>query len=344
MREPSSTEDSLPVLHQMAESSLQQWGMQAQEIRLIKMRENAVFRVVNTTGRSFAMRIHHDGNHSDAALRSELQWMAVLQHEGFDLPRVVPALDGRLFVRAKVGGADSFRQVDLFEWIEGRQLGTSDNGLAGGLDDTARTYRTIGSLMARLHNQAVTWDTPDGFERQRWDLKGLVGDQPLWGRFWELAALSATQRELLVRARDRVRRELELLTGRADHDQSFSLIHADFVPENLLISDEGQVRLIDFDDAGFGWHLFDIATALHFIQDDPQYEAARAGLIAGYRGHRNLADSQLDKLPVFMAARSFTYLGWVHTRPESKDGQDITPLLVRLACRQAEALLRVAMA
>jgi Ser/Thr protein kinase RdoA (MazF antagonist) len=313
--------------------------MQAQEIRPIKMRENAVFRVVSTAGRSFAMRIHHDGNHSDAALRSELQWMAALQKEGFELPRVVPSVDGRLFVRSRVDSSASFRQVDMFEWIEGRQLGTSDNGLASGLGDTERTYRTIGSLMARLHNQAVAWSMPTGFERQRWDVTGLVGEQPLWGRFWELAALSEPQRELLMRARDRVRRELESMSHSADAAQCFSLIHADFVPENLLISSEGQVRLLDFDDAGFGWHLFDIATALYFIQDDPLYAAAQAGLIAGYRNHRDLASSQLEKLPVFMAARGFSYLGWVHTRPASKAGQEITPHLIRLACRQAERLL-----
>ena len=42
---------------------------------------------------------------------------------------------------------------------------------------------------------------------------------------------------------------------------TYSMIHADFVAENVLV-DEGRVRLIDFDDAGFGWHLFELATSL----------------------------------------------------------------------------------
>ena len=27
-----------------------------------------------------------------------------------------------------------------------------------------------------------------------------------------------------------------------------------------------RIKLIDFDDAGFGWHLFELATALYFIR------------------------------------------------------------------------------
>jgi len=327
------------MLQQLAVSALRCWGKEAQEIRLVKMRENAVFRIVDTLGEAFAMRIHREGNHSDDALRSELQWMCALQEAGVDVPTIVPAADGRLFVTAQQDGSPSSRQVDLFEWIDGRQLGTSENGIGGGLDDTERTYRTVGNIMACLHNQAAEWPMPRGFQRHSWDLEGLVGERPLWGRFWDLAALTAGEHKLLIHARDRVRRELRALTETAGPDCRYSLIHADFVPENLLLSAEGKVRLLDFDDAGFGWHLFDLATALYFIQDDPHCEAAKAGLIGGYRALRELPDALLDKLPVFMAARGFTYLGWVHTRPGSKEGQMITPHLIRLACRQAERLL-----
>ena len=327
------------MLERLAVSALHRWGKQAQEIRLVKMRENAVFRIVDTRGAAFAMRVHHAGNHGDEALRSELQWMNALQEAGIDVPTLVPALDGCLFVRVRMEGVLLPRQVDLFEWIDGRQLGTSEGGLSGDVHDTERTYRTIGNIMARLHNQAAEWPLPRGFQRHSWDLEGLVGEQPLWGRFWDLAALTDDERNLLVLARDRVRSELRGLTAGGDADRPYGLIHADFVPENLLLSAAGQVRLLDFDDAGFGWHLFELATALYFIQDDPQYEAAKAGLIAGYRACRDLPEALLGKLPVFMAARGFTYLGWVHTRPRSKDGQAITPHLIRLACRQALRLL-----
>jgi Ser/Thr protein kinase RdoA (MazF antagonist) len=339
MAECATDGDRLAVLQLLALSALRCWGMEAREIRLLKMRENAVFKVVDKRGEAFAMRVHRQGYHADDALRSELRWMTELRCEGIDVPVPVPALDGRLFVTVQVDGLHALHQVDLFEWIDGRSLGTSEGGLRPDLDDVAGTYRVVGSLAARLHNHASSWVLPDDFRRHSWDVDGLVGEQPLWGRFWELEALAGSERDLLVRARDRVRRELRALAGGADLHRTFGLIHADLVPENLLQSEQGQLRLIDFDDAGFGWHLFDLATALYFIQEDSRYEDAKASLVAGYRAHRDLPDTLLDKLPVFMAARGFTYLGWAHTRPATTEGIAILPYVIRLACLHARRLL-----
>jgi Ser/Thr protein kinase RdoA (MazF antagonist) len=169
---------------------------------------------------------------------------------------------------------------------------------------------------------------PEGFTRHAWDDAGLVGEQPFWGRFWELAALSEAERELLLRVRDRLRRELAALPkSRA----IYGLIHADFAPENLLV-DGDRVRLLDFDDAGFGWHLFEIATSLYFHIGQPYYEAIRTATIAGYRSERALPDEELALLPMFLAARGCTYLGWVHTRQETETARELTPMLIELTC------------
>lgn len=339
MRERRETEDALGDLEALAARALRQWGKEAREIHLLKWRENAVFRVVDTDGQPLVLRIHPAGNHSDASLHAELHWIAALQAAGVDVPAMLPTADGRLFVHARVEGLPSPRQVDLQRWIDGQPLGTSDAGLSDNVTDVAHTYRVVGGLAARLHHHTDTWSLPPGCERHRWDAEGLVGERPLWGPFWALSALTPAQRDLLLRARDEVRRRMATLSPHAGGLPRYGLIHADFVPENLLRGPTGTVRVIDFDDAGFGWHLFDLATALYFIQDDPSFPVAKASLIAGYREQRSLPDDLLADLDLFMAARSFTYLGWVHTRPDSKDGQAILPLLIRMACREAERVL-----
>ena len=116
------------------------------------------------------------------------------------------------------------------------------------------------------------------------------------------------------------------------------MIHADFLMENLLI-DGDRVRLIDFDDAGFGWHLFEIATSLYFILGEPFFEQARDALIKGYRRHRQLPDEYLELLPLFFLARGFTYVGWVHTRSETETAKELTPMLLESACTLAEEYL-----
>ena len=97
--------------------------------------------------------------------------------------------------------------MDLFEWIEGEQLGSVEEGV----NDEAsvvETFSTIGELAARVHNQAVQWQLPEGFTRVEWDAEGLAGDNAFWGRFWELEAASDDERAMLRRVKDVVYQDL----------------------------------------------------------------------------------------------------------------------------------------
>ena len=322
----------------LAETALTRWNIEARQLELIKYRENAVFSVTSTDGGRYAVRIHRAAYHTDAELRSELQWMTALAAYGIQVPSLVPATDGTPFAVVSGGGVPEPRQVDIFEWVDGRQLGSAEVGVVD-TGSVGKTYHTIGALAAQLHNQATTWRLPEGFTRHAWDTRGLVGPEPFWGPFWELDALTDEERSLLIAARDRVFADLEAYAANPENADRYSMIHADFVSENLMVDGEN-VRLIDFDDAGFGWHLFELATALHFETEAPYYQEAYTSLLAGYREYRPLPDEQLAYQPLFMLARSFTYLGWVHTRFETETAREMTPMLVEKACKLARDYLR----
>lgn len=323
--------DPTKRMESIARTALVHWNLGAADLDLLKFRENAVYKASAGGGR-FALRVHRPGYHSDRALQSELQWINALAEADIEVPRVVPTESGELFAVIPTADPPGPVQVDLFEWIEGHPLGSVEGGLAGNPCAIRDTYRTMGELAAALHNQSAGWNPPAGFVRHAWDEHGLAGEQPLWGRFWELPSLTPEQRALLSRARDRVHRDLAALPKTP---ASYSMIHADFAPENLLV-DGRHVRLIDFDDAGFGWHLFELVTSLYFIVDEPYFDEARDALIEGYRARRALDDGQLARLPLFFLARSFTYVGWVHTRPETETARELTPMLVEAACGLAE--------
>ena len=57
------------------------------------------------------------------------------------------------------------------------------------------------------------------------------------------------------------------------------------------------------------------------------------------RGMLDLPDEQVAQLPLFFLARSFTYLGWVHTRSETRTAKELTPVLVEKACGLARDYL-----
>ena len=214
-----------------------------------------------------------------------------------------------MFVGYSAEGLPGEIQIDLFEWIDGEQLGSVEEGVADEAEVDA-TYRALGELAARVHNQAVSWQLPQGFVRHAWDAEGLAGENPFWGQFWKLAAASKSEADLLVRGRDTVFAELSQMPKTADN---YSMIHADFAPENVMV-DGDDVRLIDFDDAGFGWHLFELATSLYFILGEPYFDRAQDALIAGYRMHRQLSDEELESLPLHFLARGFT-LPWLGSHP-----------------------------
>jgi Ser/Thr protein kinase RdoA (MazF antagonist) len=320
---------------QLAKLVLPEWGLTDANLSMIKMRENAVFKVELLNGDKQVLRIHRAGYHTDDALRSELQWIQALSSAGVETPEVIPGKTGELFISSDSTLAGDPRQVDMFAWVDGNQLGSSEGGLDGDLAIQKNNFKTIGALAAQVHNQASLWQPPSNFVRHAWDLDGLVGEQPFWGRFWELETLSKSEQELMIKTRERVRQDLGKYAQSSDN---YSMIHADMVAENVMVDGE-HIRLIDFDDAGFGWHLFEIATSLYFSHSDKYFDQLIDPYIEGYRSERELSDEELSALPLFMMARATTYLGWVHTRKETETARELTPMLVEMACSMADDYL-----
>ena len=81
-----------------------------------------------------------------------------------------------------------------------------------------------------------------------------------------------------------------------------------------LSDDDGQMVLIDFDDFGEGWHLFDLATVLFFFQPHPLYDNYREALLEGYGSVRPFPDGFLQPWDLMLLARGLTYLGWAASR------------------------------
>ena len=321
------------LLHRLLTLVESRWPLQCASIQPIKVRENAVYAVQLRDGSKVVLRVHRCGYHCDEALQSERTWMQALEEHGIEVPRHVLSNGGRSFERSHIQGFEGERQVDVFHWIAGQQLGSVEQGVAA--EDVADIYRKVGRLAARLHNQSSAWNAPAGFLRHAWDAEGLAGERPFWGRFWELEALTGTQRQLFIELRQSLWRDLKAFGVGSDR---YGLIHADLVPENILV-DGDALQVIDFDDAGYGWHMFEIATSLYFIRRDSIYPQARDAVIEGYRQHRTLSDEHLELLPMFLAARGSTYLGWVHTRSGEPVAQELTPALIELATAAAEDYL-----
>ncbi|MDG1431619.1 MAG: homoserine kinase [Paracoccaceae bacterium] len=278
----SVVQDALPI-----------WGLEGSKASLVAARENAVFRVERSQG-PLALRVHRQGYRTDAELRSELDWMAELANAGLSVPVPLASVSGELLHRVKA------HQVDVLSWLGGETL---DTGLCK-MDVQTRnaTFNQFGLEIARLHEVSDSWIGAKTCDRPSWNLSGLIGEMPLWGRFWENPELTAKERTLLVEFRNFANNKLDALSAKLD----YGLIHADLVPANVMV-DGNAIRFIDFDDGGFGYRLFEIATALLKLQDEPDYHVLKTALLAGYKSLRDLDTEALD---LFLALRAMTYVGW----------------------------------
>lgn len=275
-------------------------------------------------GSRFALRIHRHGYHSDDALRSELKWMSALKEYGIGAPKIIAAKSGAMFIHAESDLIPEPRQVDLLGWLPGEPVGSVETVADGDSDELRSLYLRAGELAARLHTQTLNWKTPPDFERHAWDENGLLSSSPFWGDFRALKAFPDDAKPQLNRACEKALADLREFGKSKDR---YGLIHADFVPENLMrVGDE--LMLIDFDDSGFGWNMFELATALYFYIGTPHFATIRDALRSGYLRHRPLPDDHWSKLPLFLFLRSLTYLGWVHTRHETETAKELTPMLV----------------
>jgi Ser/Thr protein kinase RdoA (MazF antagonist) len=330
-------EESPDAIHALAREALAHWGLEAADLALHSQSENAVFRVVAPQGEVYALRVHRPGYHDREALESEHVFTSELARAGLSVPEAVSTREGQAYATVALPDSGDTRQVGLVKWIDGvvfaERLDASSDAA-----DVARCFEELGRLIAGFHTCTEKWTPPPGFRRHAWDTDGLVGEKPFWGRFWEIQTATDAERSRLLRIRNAVR---DGLSGLSRGPDVYGMIHADLNANNVLVDGE-RLSVIDFDDAGFGWYVFDLAVALYdrndaFHRTNPHFEIARDALFEGYRSVRPLSAEQRGLLPLFLLARSLMLLRWTEDRPEV-GMQALMPLFLELAFAEAEAL------
>jgi Ser/Thr protein kinase RdoA (MazF antagonist) len=305
-------------LAEVARAALPQFGLPADSpIELINHHENLTFRVEAEKSSGYALRLHREHYQSRANIESEFAWVTALREAGIRTPIPVKGTDGSVVQTVTHPSKAIARHCDLQLWEAGEHADPK----------STETLVLLGELNARIHEHARQWKRPQGFVRQAWDEDGLLGVDPIWGRFEDLEGLTPDATRQLSAARDRARAEL-IEFGK--DDDRFGLIHADLLPDNVLVH-EGSPMVIDFDDSGFSWRLYDLATLLNEEVAEDHVDAMRESWLEGYRRVIPLADSHLAHLPALITARHLICLGWLHTRSETLTAAELSDDFIELA-------------
>jgi Ser/Thr protein kinase RdoA (MazF antagonist) len=298
----------LDVLHATAVSALSRYGLPRDcRVNLVNLSENATYRVDAPDGRRMAMRLHRDGYHSEAAIRSELAWLTALRVTGVvTTPRPLAGRDGDILQRAGHPALGRPRHVVLFGW---------EDGVEPAIDvDLRSPFEALGEITARMHRFTRSWPQPPGFERFTWDFNTSLGEgDPHWGSWRRGMGMDSRLERLFGRTVTLVGQRLARY-GKAP--ERFGLVHGDLRLANLLIDGEA-VKVIDFDDCGFGWAMYDAATPLSFYEHEPQAADLIEHWKAGYRRVLRLAAEDEAEIPTFVMLRRLLLVAWIASHAET---------------------------
>jgi len=323
-----STDDG--AIDRLANAAPAAYGLDpACQVRLINVSENWTYRIDEPDGRRYALRIHRPGYHSAAEIASELDWIDALREDGaVETGHSLPGIDGRRVCQVSTPELGE-RNVVLFEWLPGEMPDPDADDLRAG-------FRTLGAVSARMHAHSRTWRRPSGFQRFAWDYDTTLGSAGHWGRWQDGLGMGRDQRELLGRLDAVLRRRLEAF-GRGP--ERFGLVHADIRLANLLV-DGDHVRVIDFDDCGFSWFMYDFATTVSFIEDHPQVPELKDAWIDGYRSLAPLAAEDEAELDTFVMLRRLLLVAWIGSHHEfATEAAELGAGFTDVSCDLAERYL-----
>lgn len=306
MFEQMSYEEQLAYLERVAEKALDKWDLpESATLKLLSLSENATYRIDVPDSSPLILRVHRTNYHSKEGIQTELDWMRALQQEAFiQTPQSIRGINGDEIQEIVSESLNESRFVTLFHFIDGEEPDESD---------LIEPFKKLGEVTGKMHKHARSWTLPNYFDRLVWDYDGCIGNTPNWGNWRNGPGLKPEDVGVLEEVSARIKQRLEAFGSSPDR---FGLIHSDIRLANLLICD-GDTRVIDFDDCGLGWFLYDLASAVSFIETNPGLDQMIEAWVEGYRRSASLSEEEEREIPTFIMMRRLTLFAWLGSHQEA---------------------------
>jgi Ser/Thr protein kinase RdoA (MazF antagonist) len=251
--------------------------------------------------------------------------MTALRHDAeLPVPRVLDTDAGHDLVEVERHGEKMF--CAAFELAPGVEPPETE---------LASWFPRFGRLQARMHQHARGWVRPPWFIRMRWDLETTLGPRGHWGR-WETSVPDVEERGQLTQLEDVVTARLFQF---GTEPERFGLVHADLRLANLLV-DGDKVTILDFDDCGDSWYLYDLAATLTFNEGRPDVDGLIAAWVDAYREVASLSREDEAEIKTFLMLRRLMLSAYAGLRADTELARELREAgFSGETCRLAESYL-----
>ncbi len=322
------TRHQLHRVEQLARQALPLFGLPPDSgIKLLNYSENATWLITPPAGPRRVLRINRPGYHPRSHILTELAWVGALKRDtALTIAEPIAGLDGEPVQHVWHPAVPEPRHCVLMTFVEGAEP-----------DDTNRldAFALLGGVTAQLHLHAAAWKPPHPVLRERWDFETMLGPRGHWGRWEQGLGMTPAKKKHLARLLPVLRRRVEKVGyGR----ERFGLVHADLRAANLLVH-QGKVAVIDFDDCGHSWFIYDLAAALSFIETHPDLHAYIDAWLGGYTSLRRLSKVELAEIPTFVMLRRMLLVAWVGSHADTAQAKAMGPKFTDDTCALADDYL-----
>lgn len=275
-------------------------------VELLDYSENATYLVKNSKSHEkLILRVCRPNYHKKEQIQGEIDWiLEITKNSQVEVSEPVVGINGEYVQSVITEGDNHEYYCTMFTFLEGKAPDESDERLL------IEHFEMLGEVTARLHNHSQTWEGVSQIDRDPWNYETILGDNPKWGKWEDGKAITPERNELFQKVSETIRERLKQFGKSPDR---FSLIHADLRLANLLVQGD-QIKVIDFDDCGFGWYLFDIGSALSFIEHKPYVPDLVIAWVKGYRKVRDLSIEEENEIPTFIMMRRLMLISWIGSR------------------------------
>ncbi len=305
------------IFNYVANAALEKYGLEkTDESKLITFSENATYLVQNkeTAAKDGVLRVSRPGYHTLDEINSEMQWLnQINEYTPLIVANAQKGVNGELVQQVKDQDGKTYFCV-MCAYLTGENPDENDES------QLIEQFKYLGETTAYLHRQTTIWNGTKKLNRITWDYDTIIGKNAVWGDWRDFPGMSSKQEQLFMEVSKIIE---ERLKRYPKTDTNFGLIHADLRLANLLI-DDGQIKVIDFDDCGFGYHLHDLAAALSFIEEKSYVPNLVNAWLEGYKKVLPFTDTDFEEIDTFIMMRRLQFTAWLASHQESDPAKQYT--------------------